>query len=201
MAKADGQGVGASLRRKEDDRFLHGTGEYVGDLKFPGMWHAAFCRSQFSHARIRDVTPPAGAGGQVFRAADLEGLKPIRSTASLPGFQGSDFPVLAGDKVRHVGEQIAMAVAPTRAEAEDIVDAIAVEYEELPPVVSTADARAAGGPLVHEHWTSNIVCETRFENGDVEAAKAAARPRRHPPLRHGASDADADGGARRVRAP
>ena len=168
------RGVGGNVPRKEDDRFLNGAGQYVPDLKFPGMWHAAFCRSQVAHARLVRVTPPREALKQVFTVRDLDGVKPIRSTASLPGFQGSDFPVLAGDKVRYVGEQIAMAVAPTRAEAEDIAESVEIEYDELSAIVTTEDALSPDMPLVHEHWNSNVVCETVFENGDLDAAKAAA---------------------------
>ncbi len=171
---ADGQGVGASIPRKEDDRFLHGTGQYVGDLKFPGMWHAAFCRSQVAHARIVEVVRPAGAAGRVFVAGDLDGVTPMRSTAALPGFQGAEFPVLADGRVRHVGEQIAMALAPSRAEAEDLAEAVEIRYEELPAVVTTEDARDPGTPPLHDHWSGNVVCETFFENGDVDAARAAA---------------------------
>ncbi len=109
------RGVGASIPRKEDDRFLHGRGEFVPDVQLPGMWHAAFRRSQVAHGRLRGVTVPQGVADQVFTSADLGDVKPIRSTASFPGFKASDFPVLAKDKVRYVGEQIAIAVAPTRA--------------------------------------------------------------------------------------
>ena len=168
------RGVGASITRKEDDRFLHGRGQFVPDLQLPGMWHAAFRRSQVAHGRLTGVRTPAGAEGQVFSAADLSDVKPIRSTASFPGFKGSDFPVLAQGKVRYVGEQIAMAVAPTRAEAEDIADAIEVEIEELQAIVDLNQAREPDAALIHDHWSDNIFCETQFENGDLEAAKQAA---------------------------
>ena len=118
--------------------------------------------------------PPRPSEKQVFRAQDLHNVLPIRSVATLPGFQGSDFPVLARDKVRYAGEQIAMAVAPTRAEAEDIAEAIDVEYEELPAIVTSAQALDPDLPLIHDHWRNNVVCETEFQNGDIETAKAAA---------------------------
>jgi carbon-monoxide dehydrogenase large subunit len=168
------RGVGASIPRKEDDRFLHGRGEFVPDVQLPGMWHAAFRRSQVAHGRLLGVTPPKGAEGQVFTSADLGDVKPIRSTASFPGFKGSDFPVLSKDKVRYVGEQIAIAVAPTRAEAEDIADAIEVECEELPAIHDLNQAREPGVAIIHEPWGDNVFCETSFENGDLDAAKSAA---------------------------
>ena len=168
------RGVGASIPRKEDDRFLMGTGEFTPDVQVAGMWHAAFNRAPIAHGRLLSVTAPAGAEGQVFCSADMADIRPIRSTASFPGFKGADFPVLARDKVRYAGEQVAIAVAPTRAEAEDIADAIQVEYEELPAVVDMNDGREPSAALVHDHWADNVCCETAFENGDLEAAREAA---------------------------
>ena len=168
------RGVGASIPRKEDDRFLMGTGEFTPDVQVAGMWHAAFNRAPIAHGRLVSVTAPKGAEGQVFSSADMDDIKPIRSTASFPGFKGADFPVLARDKVRYAGEQVAIAVAPSRAEAEDIADAIEVEYEELPAVVDLNDGREPSAALVHDHWADNVCCETGFENGDLEAARAAA---------------------------
>ena len=168
------RGVGASIPRKEDDRFLMGTGQFTPDVQISGMWHAAFNRAPIAHGRLLSVTAPKGAEGQVFAAADMADIKPIRSTASFPGFKPSDFPVLARNKVRYAGEQVAIAVAPTRAEAEDIADAIAVEYEALPAVVDLNDGREASAALVHDGWADNVVCETGFENGDLEAAKASS---------------------------
>ena len=168
------RGVGASLARKEDNRFLHGKGQYVGDVQLPGLWHAAFLRSPVAHAQLTGITKPRSAEAQVFTAADLTGVKTIRSGTTLPGFKFAEFPVLAKDKLRHVGEPVAMAVAPTRAEAEDIAEAITLDYAELTPLVDAAQAMADGAALIHEHWSDNIVLETRFENGDIEAAKANA---------------------------
>ncbi len=168
------RGVGASIPRKEDDRFLMGAGQYVPDVQAPGLWHAAFRRAEIAHGRLISVRSPAVAAGRVFTAADMADIRPIRSIASFPGFKGSDFPVLAKEKVRHVGEPIAIAVAPTRAEAEDIADEIEVAYEELPAVVDLAAARSPESARVHDGWTDNLVCRTSFENGDLEAAKAAA---------------------------
>lgn len=168
------RGVGASIPRKEDDRFLMGTGEFTPDVRIAGMWHAAFNRAPIAHGRLLSVQAPKGAEGQVFSSADMADIKPIRSTASFPGFKGADFPVLARDKVRYAGEQVAIAVAPTRAEAEDIGDAIEVEYEELPAVVDMNDGREPSAALVHDHWADNVCCETEFANGDLEAVKKAA---------------------------
>src|SRR5438045_1411042 len=113
-------GVGARLPRKEDDRFLRGRGEFVGDIKLPGMQEVAFVRSPIAHGRIRAITIPDAIRSQVSLAADLTGVEPIRCYTALAGFKCSDQPVLAAGKVRHVGELVAMCVAPTRAEAGDL---------------------------------------------------------------------------------
>jgi carbon-monoxide dehydrogenase large subunit len=168
------QGVGARVLRKEDDRFLHGRGLFVGDVQLPGLWHAAFRRSEHAHARIGAIHRPSGYEGQVFTAADMADIRPIRSPTTLPGFKLSDFPVLASGKVRYVGEQIAIAVAPSRAEAEDIAEAIEVDFDVLPAIVSADAGRARGAAVLHEHWGDNICVETKFEAGDLEAAKRAA---------------------------
>jgi carbon-monoxide dehydrogenase large subunit len=138
------------------------------------MLHAAFVRSPHAHARILRVTKPAGFAARVFCAPDLHGVGRIRSTATLPGFKPSDWPVLAGQKVRHVGEPIAMALGSSAAEAEDIAGQVEVEFEELRPVVSMWDALAGAAPLVHDDWGDNILVELKLEGGDLAAAKAAA---------------------------
>ena len=121
------QGVGARLLRKEDDRFLRGRGQYVADLRFAGMQDVAFLRSPLAHARIRGIAIPQTYKDVVFTASDLDGVKPIRAVSGLRGFKPSDQPSLATGKVRYVGELVAMCVAPTRAEAEDLAEEIEVE--------------------------------------------------------------------------
>src|SRR5260370_2974255 len=172
MAKG---GVGESVLRKEDERFLHGRGQYVSDIALPGMLHAAFLRSPYAHARIKAVRKPRGHEARVFVAADLEGVKPIRSSPNFPGFKGADFPVLAAGKVRYAGEAVAMAVAESPAAAEDILREIEVDYEPLEAVVDMKRAVEPGSPRVHDEWADNIFCETRFDVGDMEAAIKAAK--------------------------
>src|ERR1043166_3150534 len=84
-------GVGASIRRLEDERFLHGRGLYVADVILPGMLHAAFRRSPHAHARIRAIRKPEGATDRVFVAGDLTGIKPIRSSPNFQNFKQADF--------------------------------------------------------------------------------------------------------------
>ena len=154
------QGIGARLLRKEDDRFMRGRGEYVGDIRVPGMQEAAFLRSPLAHARIEAIRIPPALRDHVFVAQDLQGVAPIRADTSLPGFKSSVQPVLATGKVRHVGEPIALCVAPTRAEAEDLAAEIDVDFEPLPVVHDMLQGRTPGAPLVHEHWGDNLFLTT-----------------------------------------
>jgi carbon-monoxide dehydrogenase large subunit len=176
------EGVGASLLRKEDARFLHGRGRYVGDIRPAGLLEVAFLRSPVAHARLLGVRKPEGAEGKVFTAADLTGVGAIRAASALPGFRVSDQPVLASGKLRHVGEAIAACVAPTRAAAEDLAAACVLDYEDLPVVSDMLEARAPGAPRVHEHWSENAFLET-FRDEDlseldgIAAAKVTRRLR------------------------
>lgn len=168
-------GVGASVLRKEDDRYLRGRGEFVGDIQLAGTRHVAFLRSPVAHGYLRSASIPNECRQQVFVADDLAAVAPIRAHSTLPGFKSSDQSVLASGKVRHVGELIAMCVADTRAEAEDIVDAIGVEIEELPVLSDMLAAREASAPLVHEEWGDNVFLTTDFEQDlDPIIARAAA---------------------------
>ncbi|WP_315799244.1 xanthine dehydrogenase family protein molybdopterin-binding subunit [Bradyrhizobium sp. SZCCHNRI3043] len=163
------RGVGARLLRKEDDRFLRGRGQYVADIRLPGMKDVAFVRSPMAHARIKAIHIPTVYRDVVFTADDLAGIKPIRAVSGLPGFKISEQPVLATGKVRHVGELVAMCVARSRAEAEDIAASVELDLEPLPAVHDMRLARAAGSALVHEHWGDNVFLETNFEV-DITAA-------------------------------
>jgi len=154
------EGVGAPLPRKEDDRLMRGRGQYVGDLRLPGLQDVAFVRSPLAHARIRAIHVPEAFRGQVFTAADLTDVQPIRAVSGLAGFKVSEQPVLARDKVRQVGELLAICLAPTRAEAEDIAAAIVLDLEELPAVHDMLAAREPGSALVHDHWGDNVFLET-----------------------------------------
>jgi carbon-monoxide dehydrogenase large subunit len=164
-----GQGVGASLARKEDDRFLRGRGQYVGDIRLAGMKDVAFVRSPLAHARIGEIRIPPEHRGQVFVAADLQGVKPIVAVSGLSGFKVSEQPVLAFEKVRQVGELIAICVGRTRAEAEDIAASVEVDLDELPAVHDMLAARRPDTALLHEHWGDNVFLET-FVDINIEAA-------------------------------
>ena len=166
-------GVGASLLRKEDDRFLRGKGQYIGDISLDKTREVAFVRSPVAHARLLGVQIPEAIRSSVFTAEDLTGVKPIRAVSPLPGFKASEQPPLVTDKIRHVGELIAMCVADTRAEAEDIAAQVMVDYDVLPAVVDMLDAQLSDAPRVHESWNDNIYLEVSYD-GDIEAAARQA---------------------------
>src|SRR5215470_16901294 len=167
-----GQGIGARLIRKEDDRYLRGRGRFVGDMSLPHLRDVAFLRSPRAHARIKAIRIPPAILAQVFIAADLAGVAAIRADTALAGFKSSLQPILAADKVRHVGEPVAMCIAPTLAEAEDLVAQIEIEFEDLPALNDMLAARAPGAPLVHEAWGDNLFLTTEI---DVDFAAAKAR--------------------------
>src|SRR6202035_2972710 len=132
-AAADtGQGVGARLLRKEDDRFMRGRGQYVADIRLAGLQDVAFVRSPLAHARIRAIHVPERFRDVVFTTADLTGVTPIRAVSGLPGFKISEQPLRATGRVRQVGGLVAMCVAAPRAEAEDIAEAVTLDLEPLP---------------------------------------------------------------------
>src|SRR5260370_29938607 len=158
-----GQGIGARLARKEDERYLRGRGQFVGDMSLPHMCEVAFLRSPVAPARIKAIRVPPALRERVFIAQDLAGVPAIRADTALPGFKSSLQPILATDKVRHVGEPIAMCVAPSLAQAEDLVAMIEVEFEALPVVNDMLAGRAAGAPPVHEQWGDNLFLTTRID--------------------------------------
>jgi carbon-monoxide dehydrogenase large subunit len=168
-----GQGVGARLPRKEDDRLMRGRGQFVADIRLAGMQDVAFVRSPLAHARIRGIHVPDAYRDCVFTAADLVGINPIRAVSALPGFKISEQPVLATGKVRQVGELVAMCVARSRAESEDIAASVVLDLEELPAVHDMLQARGSDAPLVHEHWGDNVFLETNYE---VDIASALDAP-------------------------
>src|SRR5262249_11284368 len=136
-----GCGIGASVPRKEDERFLRGQGQYVGDIRMPGAHEVAFVRSPVAHARLRGVAVPEQFRNVVFTPTPLGGLNPTSPNPPLPGFKHSTEPIIASGKLRFVGEIVAMCVAKTRAQAEDIASLVSVEYEELPVVTDMIAAQ------------------------------------------------------------
>ena len=128
---------------------MRGRGQFAGDFKIHGMQEVAFLRSPIAHGLIKDIRIPDEVRENVIISSDLSGVLGIRADTALPGFKSSVQPILAAGKVRHVGELVAMCIAPTRAEAEDLAEFITLEIEELPPVTEMLAGRQAGAPLLH----------------------------------------------------
>jgi aerobic carbon-monoxide dehydrogenase large subunit len=169
----DGHGIGASVLRKEDARFLRGRGQYVADIALPGVSEIAFLRSPVAHARIRAIRKPAGAEASVFTREDLASVRSVQAKLGIPGFKASDYPPLAHEKVRFVGEAVAMCVADTRAEAEDIAETVELDLEVLPAVVDAVMARDAPPALVHEAWKDNLFLQTTMDKGLADVVATA----------------------------
>jgi aerobic carbon-monoxide dehydrogenase large subunit len=166
--------IGSPVKRTEDARFLQGRGEFVGDLRRDGMLHAAILRSPIGHGRIRhiDAAEALDIAGirAVITAADFGAVPviPLRLLA-LPGTERFLQPIIAAERVRYVGEPIAVVVADSPALAEDGVGAITVNFEELPPVV---DRRASGRHdiLLFEENGTNLAMRFTATCGDVDTA-------------------------------
>ncbi|MEO7399662.1 MAG: xanthine dehydrogenase family protein molybdopterin-binding subunit [Polaromonas sp.] len=167
-----GQGVGARVLRKEDDRLMRGRGQFVADIRLAGLQDVAFVRSPLAHARIVGIEVPQQYLDRVYTVEHLGAVKPVRAVSGLPGFKISEQPVLAQGKVRHVGETVAMCVARTRAEAEDIASAVRLDLDELPAVHDMLLGRAAGSVLLHEEWGDNVFLEANA-NVNIERVRNA----------------------------
>jgi aerobic carbon-monoxide dehydrogenase large subunit len=171
--------IGAAVERIEDLRFLRGRGQYADDLTLPRLLHAAILRSSVAHGRIRavDVKRAAALPGVhcVLTAADLGEPLPVVPLRlwPLPKLEPFGQPALARDKVRYVGEAIAMVLAESEAEAEDALEAIDVDIEILPAISSTDDAEKPTALLFEETGGNRAIVYTA-EKGDIDAAFAAA---------------------------
>ncbi|MGI9616961.1 MAG: xanthine dehydrogenase family protein molybdopterin-binding subunit [Acidimicrobiales bacterium] len=180
---------GQSLPRVEDGRLLRGEGRFVDDLHVPDAAEVAFLRSPFAHATITsiDVSAAQAMPGVVAvydGAAVLDRIKPLLNAEELrvpPGIAELNpinklqpAPILALDEVNYVGQPIAMVVAESRYLAEDAVEAIDVEFEELPAVIDVEEALASGAPRVLLDEPDNIGVHIRHGVGDADAALAGA---------------------------
>src|SRR2546428_82803 len=181
---AAGRYMGARVRRTEDARLLTGRALFVDDVHLDGMLHVAFLRSDYAHALLRsvDVAAARRRPGVVaaYTAADLgDYWRPGPLLVPPPPIRGLVFHArtqvpLARDRVRHVGEPIAMVVAESRYVAEDALEDIVVDAEPLPVVVDLEAALAPGAPLVHDDLGSNVADHAVQRKGDYERARAAA---------------------------
>ena len=182
-------GIGQSVQRKEDLRFLTGKGSYGDDLVPPNLAHAVLVRSPYAHARIKSIGTGAAMKAPgvlaVLTGADLlaDGLKPIPHNPGVVGppdvvvrlrmtapIATADYPMPA-DKARFVGEAVAMVVAETIAQAKDAAELVHVDYEELPAVTQVGDAMKPGAPQIYDVAPGNLCVDV--EVGDEQAAGAA----------------------------
>jgi len=171
--------VGRPLRRREDFRFLTGKGRYVDDIKLANTLHLAILRSPHAHAIISGVdlsAAKAAAGVRLALAgADLpRKIGSIKPNWVIPGTMVPDRPVIAIDRVRFVGECVALVVAETREAAYDALELIDVVYELLPAIVDEVAAIADGAPQLHENVPNNITTYFKTGGGDYAAAARQA---------------------------
>ncbi len=176
--------IGKSVKRVEDKRFITGRGRYTDDIVLPGMTYAYILRSPYAHARIKSIDTSA--------AEAMEGVVTIMTGEEVGhygvpcgwqvNFKNGDtmkeppHPLLVKDKVRHVGDAVAMVVAESRELAQDAAEAIMIDYEVLPAVIDASKAVEEGAPLVHDDVPNNICFDWEIGNPkeEVDAALASA---------------------------
>src|SRR4051812_3345555 len=181
-------GIGASVRRKEDHRFITGKGQYTDDISRPGQTYIHFVRSPHAHAKIRKIDS-AGAKGMpgvvaVLTGADLANDKignlicgwAITSKDGSP-MKMSAHPAIANEKANHVGDALAVVIAETLGQAEDAGEKVKVDYEVLPAVADPAKAQAPGAPLIHDIAPNNTIYQWHL--GDQKATEAAFKSANH----------------------
>jgi carbon-monoxide dehydrogenase large subunit len=181
-------GIGAPVRRREDFRFITGSGQYVDDINRPGQSYAVFVRSPHAHARIRkiDTTAARKAPGVlgIFTGEDLAKDKVgnlicgwMIHSKDGSAMKAGPHPALAQGKVRYVGDHVAVVIADTLNQARDAAELVAVDYEELPAAVDVATTQDAGQPQVHDEAPNNTVYQWHL--GDKAAVEAAFAQAKH----------------------
>jgi carbon-monoxide dehydrogenase large subunit len=181
-------GIGASVRRKEDRRFITGTGHYTDDINRPGQVFAYFIRSPHAHATIKSIDAKAASGMPgvlaVLTGAELAADKignlicgwMIHSKDGSP-MKMAAHPVLANGKACHVGDSVAVAVAETLAQARDAAEKVKIDYAVLPAVVDPAAAQKPGAPQIHDVAANNTIYQWHL--GDAKAVDAAFKSATH----------------------
>src|SRR5919197_820883 len=166
--------LGRSVKRKEDDRFVVGRGNYVDDIRLPGMLHMAILRSPFAHARIRSIDTSRAQAVEGVVAVVTGELLAQHNLAWMPTLSGDTQAVLATDKVRMQGQEVACVIAESAYVAHDALELIDVDYEPLPVVISPQQALEEGAPLIRddkEDQTDNRIYH--WEAGDKDATDRA----------------------------
>ncbi|MFY9696426.1 MAG: xanthine dehydrogenase family protein molybdopterin-binding subunit [Xanthobacteraceae bacterium] len=183
-----GTGIGASVRRKEDQRFITGKGHYTDDINRPGQTYAYFLRSPHAHAKIKSIDTKAAAAAPgvvaVLTGTELAADKignlicgwMIHSKDGSP-MKMSAHPALATGKANHVGDAVAVVVAETLAQARDASEKIKVDYEVLPAVADPATAQKPGAPQIHDVAPNNTIYQWHL--GDPKAVEAAFKAAKH----------------------
>jgi carbon-monoxide dehydrogenase large subunit len=186
-------GIGVRVKRHEDDRFVRGRGRYLDDIKLPGMLHMEILRSPYAHARLRavDASKARALPGvvAVITGQDLA----AHNLAWMPTLSGDTQAVLATDKVRFQGQEVAAVVAESPYIAKDALQLIEVQYEPLPPVVDPRKALEPGAPLIRDdkpdqatnhiyHWEAGDrdATERAFREADRVVTLETHYPRCHP---------------------
>jgi carbon-monoxide dehydrogenase large subunit len=179
--------VGRSISRREDRRLLTGRGQFIADLELPQMLHAVFVRSPLAHARIRaiDLSRAAATPGVIYALSGPElarQLPPVPDTQlALPSkwttlvqhkFINPQQPLLAYDKVRHVGEAVAVMLAETRHAAEDAAELVTLDLDPLPPMLDPEAALRPDAVLIHDRFETNLIGGFTVGKGDLDSALA-----------------------------
>ncbi len=170
------------MSRREDFRLITGQGRYTADWNLPHQLHAVFLRSDRAHAEVLGIDTAAASKHPgvvaIYTGNDVRqaGFKSLPNVVGYPGREGMamkkpDIPMLAGERVRYVGEPVAMIIAETAAQAEDARELVRVDYRELPAVTNYDDATRPGAPQLHTDVPGNLAFD--FETGDAKAAADA----------------------------
>jgi carbon-monoxide dehydrogenase large subunit len=181
-------GIGASVRRREDQRFVTGKGRYTADIDRPGQVHAAFVRSPHAHARIKNIDSNA--------AAALPGVLAVLTGAELSAdkignlicgwmihskdgsaMKMAPHPALAHGKACHVGDPVAVVIAATLSQAKDAAEKVRCDFEVLPAVADPAEAQQNSAPQIHEVAPGNTIYQWHL--GDANAVAAAFKTAKH----------------------
>ena len=170
MQKNSKKYVGKNVLRFEDERLLSGNGVYTSDIMFSETLHLSFLRSNTAHGKIISINKIKaleikGVHG-IFTYEDFKEVPPIKSTSRMKNYFATNQNILCSDKVRYVGEPIAVIVAENRYVAEDAAELIEVEIKNLDPVIDTLQATKSGSTILHDEIKSNVILERNFNSGD-----------------------------------
>ena len=172
---------GSGIKRREDPRLITGNATYTDDVKLPGMTYAMFARSPYAHARIVSINVEAARNAPgvvgVFTGSEVKDhLVPVPCAWNPPNcdLKVPPHPLLAWEKVRYVGDAVAMVVAETRAQARDAVDLVDVDYEPLGATADPEKATKPGAAQLHSEVPGNVAFTWTVAGGDAEAAFRSA---------------------------